>query len=939
MQDLRILQVEDSERDAELVLRAIESGGIRPDSRRVDTPETMTRALQEQPWDVILVDCTMPRFDCFRALDVLKAHGEDIPLILVSGTVGEQSAVALMKAGVADYVMKSNLSRLVPAIVREVTDAGHRRARRAAELRLQERERMLTTAQRVAHLGSWERDYRANTLWWSEEFYRIIGRPLDYQPSTDGSYADAALPEDFDAVAAAIAAAREKGEPSALEHRIVRADGSVRWVLTRLEPEFDDRGAVHRLVGTVLDITERKEADEAIRFQAHLLDTVEQAIIATDLEGRITYWNKFAESLYGWSADEVLGQLIFEVTPSHLSADRAEQIWDQLRRGRSWAGEFLVQRRSGDTFWVYVSDTPIYSAAGNHIGTIGISFDITERKRAETALRESEEKYRTLLEQAADGIVVADSRRSVITVNTRACEMFGYDVDEFLGRDLYEFFDPVDFAANPPQVESVQSGLIVTNERSLRRKDGSYVPTETSTKRLDDGRIQVIIRDITERKQAEEALRQSEREYRNLFESANDAVIIYDAESEEVLDVNVRASEMYGLSAEELIGMHLRDLIGDDPMDDLQRGTAGADGVQGVEAIRGSAGSGRMNLLINASAVEFRGQQVILSIHRDVTAQKRLEEQLAHQALHDTLTGLANRALFRDRLEHALARARVDEEDVAVLMLDVDRFKVINESLGHVVGDRLLVAVSERLQEAARAEDTVARPGGDEFTILMEGVTSLREVTLVAERISNFMTEPLTLDGHDVVVTASIGIVLSTGGRGTADELLRNADIAMYQAKDGDRGGYVVFDPSMNATMLERLRLEADLRQAITRDELRVYFQPTISLGTGRVIGMEALVRWMHPTRGLLGPGSFIPLAEEAGLIRPLGRWVLAHACSQLRSWQANPARTDGLVLNVNLSAQEFQHPDLVSDIGNVLARSTKFHRTISSSRSPKASP
>lgn len=380
MDVIRILHVEDSPRDAELVQRVVEAGGFEIESQRVDNAGAMDVALSERPWDVVLVDCNMPSFDGFGALDTLHKHGHDIPLIVVSGTIRDEMAVALMKAGAADYVVKDDLTRLTPAILREVTDAEHRRARRLAEAQLVERERMLSTAQRIAHLGSWERNYKAQTLWWSEELYAILGHTPDYQPSTHGSYVDVAHPDDRERVAEALASALEQGRIVALEHRIKRFDGQSRWVYCRMEPERDEAGQPIRLFGTVLDITERKQSEEAIRFQAHLLDTVEQAVVATDTVGQIVYWNRFAETLYGWREEEAIGRLALDLMLAGESDEQALEIYSRLERGESWTGEVYVHHRRGESFWAHTSISHIYDTDGNLIGFVGLSFDTTERR-------------------------------------------------------------------------------------------------------------------------------------------------------------------------------------------------------------------------------------------------------------------------------------------------------------------------------------------------------------------------------------------------------------------------------------------------------------------------------------------------------------------------------------------------------------------------------
>ncbi|HEY7651939.1 MAG TPA: EAL domain-containing protein [Methylomirabilota bacterium] len=299
-------------------------------------------------------------------------------------------------------------------------------------------------------------------------------------------------------------------------------------------------------------------------------------------------------------------------------------------------------------------------------------------------------------------------------------------------------------------------------------------------------------------------------------------------------------------------------------------------------------------------------------------------DQLARQAFRDSLTSLPNRALFMDRLSHALTRTERRGEQLAVLFLDLDRFKVVNDSLGHGVGDQLLIGVSQRLAACLRPEDTIARLGGDEFAILLEDVKDDKGPTSVADRLTSELQQPFVVEGREVVITVSIGIAMSTARRMTPEDILRDADLAMYHAKGKGKARYEVFDKSMNAPAQERMDLELDLRNAVARGEFVLHYQPVVDLPTGRITEVEALVRWKHPQRGLLFPADFVALSEETGLIVPLGRWVLHEACRQTRQWQlAAPAMK--LAISVNLSARQLQQPGLVEEIGAVL-RETRLH-------------
>jgi diguanylate cyclase (GGDEF)-like protein len=306
----------------------------------------------------------------------------------------------------------------------------------------------------------------------------------------------------------------------------------------------------------------------------------------------------------------------------------------------------------------------------------------------------------------------------------------------------------------------------------------------------------------------------------------------------------------------------------------------------------------------------------------ELMERKRAEERLIYSALHDPLTNLPNRALFMDRLQHALERTKRHKDyKFAVLYLDLDRFKVVNDSLGHGIGDLLLIESSRRLQGCLREEDTVARLGGDEFVILLEDIQGPLEVTRIASRVQASLATPCDLESHKVFISVSMGIVLNAAGYERPEDFLRDADIAMYRAKGHGRGRHEMFDTAMLAHAQTRLQLEIDLRKALERKEFIIHYQPIVELKTRRIVGFEALLRWQHPTRGLVMPSEFIPLAEETGLIVPVGHWVLNEACSQMRAWQVEFPTEPPLTISVNLSARQCSQMDLVQKVAAVLQK------------------
>ncbi len=337
------------------------------------------------------------------------------------------------------------------------------------------------------------------------------------------------------------------------------------------------------------------------------------------------------------------------------------------------------------------------------------------------------------------------------------------------------------------------------------------------------------------------------------------------------------------------------------------------------EALTDGEGRTRHVLTKKSRFIDAAGHPVLVGVIRDISERKQLEAQMNRLAYYDQLSGLPNRALFLDRLGLALARSARSGRSVAVFFLDLDNFKVINDSLGHEVGDRLLAAVAGRLRSSIRAGDTAARFGGDEFAVLLEDVGGAEYAREAADRIVASLHVPIVIDTHELCPSFSIGVTVSNPDSDTVEEMLRQADLAMYRAKANGKAQYAVFDQAMAIDAMDRLTLESELRQALARDQLFVEYQPIVKLDTGRITEVEALLRWDHPTLGLVSPSRFIPVAEETGLIVPIGQWVLEQTCRQAQSWRREQPSAADLIMSVNLSARQFRHPELVASVARIL--------------------
>jgi diguanylate cyclase (GGDEF)-like protein/PAS domain S-box-containing protein len=419
---------------------------------------------------------------------------------------------------------------------------------------------------------------------------------------------------------------------------------------------------------------------------------------------------------------------------------------------------------------------------------------------------------------------------------------------------------------------------------------------------------------------------QRSAQFRSLVHHASDLITVVDAHGG-IRYQSPSAATLVGITSEALVGTNYLDVVEREDRQLFEVVLAGLvgspDGSTTAEyRVTHADGSSRFVESIVTNLLDDPTVRGLVLNTRDVTERKELEEELAHQAFHDSLTGLSNRAVFRDRLDHALARSIRHERSLAVLLLDLDGFKTVNDSLGHDVGDELLVAVGARIEECARSSDTVARLGGDEFVVLLEEDVDEERSRSVAARMLKVLAAPFDVNDREVFIGASIGIAVGDGGSVDADELIRNADTAMYAAKAAGRGRYELFQPEMHVHALERFEVQADLRRALGRGEFRLHYQPIVDFASGGIQGVEALIRWMHPRRGLLPPGEFIAAAEETGLIVPMGMWVMEEACRQAATWRAEYPHAANLWVSVNLSTRQLLEPDLVDRVREVLERS-----------------
>lgn len=709
-------------------------------------------------------------------------------------------------------------------------------------------------------------------------------------------------------------------------------------------PIWNERHEQTGVVGISHDITEQFRAQQALResearFERLMLNVpgmVYQLMQTPDGAYQFLYVSEASHHIYGVSPAQALqnAELLLDAVFDEEKAEFRAGVAHSARDLTDCQMEFSIVRPDGERRFIRSQSRPVKREDGSIVWD-GVVVDLTQTRVADEALRQSRRALDEAQRLAHIGSFTRNLRTGASAWSDETYRMFEMELGSPVPapEEILMRYHPDDRAAIKNSIETrSQQGRDVRMLVRLLRRDGSirHIESRSSLQNDSAGEPMILhgsLQDVTERVEAERALRESEERYALAARGTNDGLWDWNLVSDEIY-FSPHWKAMSGYSEEEISNsptdwlkrVHLEDLpILQTHMEAHLSGHSAQ--CECEYRLLNAVGEYRWMLMRGLALFDADGVATRLSgSQTDITERKLAESLLEHNAFYDTaLTNLPNRALFAERLDRTIARGnRHPQHTFAVLFLDIDHFKKINDSLGHLVGDRLLIEASARFQNCLRPEDTVARFGGDEFAILLEDIGGIEDVHQVAERIHAELEVPFQLDGHEAFVTVSMGIVMGQGESANAEELLRSADTAMYRAKGAGRGRHEIFEATMHTRAVKMLEMETDLWRALERDELRLHYQPIVDLSNGAIRGFEALVRWQHPQRGLVSPGDFIPLAEETGLIVPMGWWVLEEACRQAIQWQD---KFGPLWMSVNFSPKQLSQRDMSERVRGSLER------------------
>ncbi|HUW36664.1 MAG TPA: EAL domain-containing protein [Rhodocyclaceae bacterium] len=673
------------------------------------------------------------------------------------------------------------------------------------------------------------------------------------------------------------------------------------------------------------DLIEIQQAGLKAKKLSQAVEQSPVSVVITDTAGTIEYVNPKFTASSGYSPEEAIGRtpviLKSGLTPTSVYKD----LWNTVLAGKEWQGELLNRKKNGELFWEDTRVSPLSGDDGAITHFIVVKEDITGRKAIEEKLR----KLSLAVEHSPVSVMITDHQGMIEYVNPRFTEVTGFAANEVFGKTPRVLKSGSTAQLTYQELwSSITAGRGWSGELQNRNRMGElFWESENIAPIVDgDGRITHFValkEDITERKHTEERLRLLTR----AMESSSNGIMVLDALSSErtILYVNPAFREITGYAEDSVLGKPASRIFGlpaeRNAFDEIGAGLEFGDEHRAVVHSLRADGSRYWNeFSISPVRSGIGAITHYVGVINDVTVRVDYEKQLAHQANHDDLTGLANRNLLSDRLDQALAQAHRYGHHAAVLMVDLDHFKYINDSLGHAAGDQLVKTVADRLSLCVREGDTVARTGGDEFVLILHHVKDETDVTAMMQRIVATIAAPFFVEERELHVTCSTGAALYPRDGKSAEHLLRNADTAMYRAKEGGRDGFSFYTSDMNERMMERLSLEGGLRQALANEEFVLHYQPQVDIRTGHIVGAEALIRWQNRELGTVPPGKFIPLAEETGLIEPIGEWVMRTACAQNKRWQ--DSGLPRLRVAVNLSARQFRQKDFVARVSAILAES-----------------
>lgn len=798
----------------------------------------------------------------------------------------------------------------------------------------------LLAALNGAHLGAWYWDIDSGRVSWSRGAQALFGLDPKHPLQRQVDYIELIPAEERVKVQKLFQQVLEgQPIPEALRHRIRWPDGSLHWLEISGRPQTDANGHT-QVFGVIRDITEQQQQQQALRESQERLNlALESANIGTwdwHIPSGTLYGSERAASLHGLPAEPFHGEFsqFFRRVPEQ-DQQQMRQAYREILDGtqREYQVTYRIRLDNGENRCLESTAKLHRDASGQPLRMTGILLDITERVQREQRMASSEEKFVTLFQASPEPICVSRIRDGVfIEVNPSFCQVFGWQPEQIVGRSAPELRFWVDERQRNELFAKLSREQGLNNEIArFRTKGGHQLTCVVSSRFIRVDRqlcITTTFRDITERQAAEAALKASQEKFAKAFHSSPDAITITERDSGRFIEVNEGFCRLTGYRPEEVIGRTAKELqVWANPQERERMVEAIIrDGRVYHLEMHGQHRSGKLQLVeVSVEPIELNGTPCLLLTARDISELKEAQAQVQHLAYHDPLTNLPNRALLMDRLIQQIALLKRHDLHGALLFLDLDHFKHINDSLGHPVGDAVLKMVTARLEASVRQEDTVARLGGDEFVVLISGLEGkraeiTRQVRQVAEKLRSLLAEPMLLDGHRLQVTPSIGIALLPDHGDNPTDLLKRADIALYRAKDSGRNTIQMFRKSMQEAASERLRLENDLHLALARGEFELYFQPQVDARTGSVVGAEALLRWSHPTLGMQSPAHFIQVLEESGLILEVGGWVLSEAChAGARLMRDGLVSREAFQLCVNISPRQFRQNDFVERVERCL--------------------